>query len=545
MAKAKIVYRLNKKNGITYIYLDEPYWDKEAHVSRHRMKGIGKVGPDGKDIYNEYYKSVINEVKEVVSISKTVRLGERNICEKATVKTGVKEVLTKVFGKETTEKLLCLAYYEICEGKDFSYAEDWSIERGWELNLSSQEISRLLNSISEEQINLFFEAWMEKHNNNKGLLFDITSVSGYDKNNAYIERGYNRDHESLEQINIALLSAYGSLIPMWYSVLVGSISDVTVMNNLSSSLSKLGLEQIVITSDRGFYSDSNLRLLAKKSYKFTIPVPSSVGWQKDLIKGNVNKLYDPKNIIHIDEDSFVYGKTFCDNSSPYGRVWKHLYYDPGRKEREISAFMMKLEKCRVELETENLLDRNKKFYETCFIVKDTPKRGRKVIVNSEAVNDFINSNSCYWVLISNTEKNAATALSHYRMRNDIELQFDDLKNTIDCKRLGVHKESTMKSKVFICFISLIILNELRREVAAIPAQERNHWSWKEMLKKVSTYSRCKFSKTHNDVYTVPTKAQRPIFKALGIDYVWKGEKVSFDTKIKEDEQPVLEEQPRT
>lgn len=545
MAKAKIVYRLNKKNGVTYIYLDEPYWDKEARASRHRMKGIGKVGSDGKDIYNEYYKSVVNEVKDVVSISKTVRVGERNICEKATAKTGVKTVLAKVFGKETTEKLLCLAYYEICEGKAFSYAEDWIIERGWDLNLTFQEVSRLLNAISEEQINLFLKDWMEKYNSSKGLLFNITSVSSHDKNNAYIERGYNRDHENLEQINIALLSAYGSLVPMWYSILPGSISDVTVMNDLSAKLSKLGLDQIVITSDRGFYSDNNLKLLAKKGYKFTIPVPSSVGWQKELIRENVNKLYDPRNVIHIDDESFVYGKTFCDNNSPYGRVWKHLYYDPGRKEREIPAFMTRLEKCRVELETEKPLDKNKKFYDTCFTVKETPKRGRKVTVNSEAVNDFLNGESCYWVLISNTEKNAATALSHYRMRNDIELQFDDLKNTIDCKRLRVHKESTMRGKVFICFLSLIILNELKREVSAVPAPERNHWSWKEMLKKVATYGKCKFTNKYNDIYTVPTKAQRTIFKALEIDYVWKGEKVSFDTKVEEDEQPTLEEDATT
>lgn len=545
MAKAKIVYRLNKKNGITYIYLDEPYWDKDAHVSRHRMKGIGKVGPDGKDIYNEYYKNILNEVKEVVSISKTIRLGERKICEKATAETGVRTVLCKTFGKDVAEKMLCLAYYEICEGNAFTYAEDWSIERGWDLNLSSQEISRLLGSIREDQINGFFKDWMENNNKGKGLLFDITSVSSYDRNNAYIERGYNRDHENLEQVNIGLLSAYGSLVPMWYSILPGSISDVTVMDYLSANLSTLGLKQIVITSDRGFYSDRNLKLLVDNNYKFTLPVPSSIGWQKDLINENVDKLYDPDNIIHIDDESFVYGKTFCDNNSPYGRIWKHLYFDPGRKQREIAAFMIRLEKCRTELEAEKRLERNRKFYETYFTVKETPKIGRKVIVNSEAVNAFLNSASCYWVLISNTEKDAATALLHYRMRNDIELQFDDLKNTIDCKRLRTHNESTMRGKVFICFLSLIVLNELKKEVAAIPAQERNHWDWKEMLKKVSTYGKCKFTNKYNDVYTVPTKAQRIVFKALKIDYVWKSKKVSFDTQIEEDEQPDLEDETKS
>ena len=207
--------------------------------------------------------------------------------------------------------------------------------------------------------------------------------------------------------------------------------------------------------------------------------------------------------------------------------------------------MIKLEKCRVELENGNLLDKNKKFYETYFTVTETLKRGRKVNVNSTAVNDFINGASCYWVLLSNTEKDAATALLHYKMRNNIELQFDDLKNTIDCKRLRMHNESTMRGKIFVCFLSLIILNELKNEVDAIPAHERNHWNWKDMLKKVSTYGKCKFSGKYSDVYTVPTKAQRIIFKALQIDYVLNGKKVSFDTPIEDEEQPSLDDNPTT
>lgn len=46
MAEAKSVYRRNKKNEVSYIYLDEPYWNIEAKMGRHRMKCIGKVSPD-------------------------------------------------------------------------------------------------------------------------------------------------------------------------------------------------------------------------------------------------------------------------------------------------------------------------------------------------------------------------------------------------------------------------------------------------------------------------------------------------------------------
>lgn len=136
------------------------------------------------------------------------------ICEKVTFRTSLRSVLRKVFGKDAAEKKLCLAYYEICDGKAFSYAEDWADERSWDSDLSSQGICWLLASISEERIDGFVRAWMERNNKSRGLLFDVTSVSSYDRNNAYTEHGYNRDHEKLEQINIGLLSSYGSLVPM-------------------------------------------------------------------------------------------------------------------------------------------------------------------------------------------------------------------------------------------------------------------------------------------------------------------------------------------
>ena len=52
MAEAKIVYRLNRKNGVTYIYLDEPDWDKEKKVSWTTVNIVDSKKEDINDFHS-------------------------------------------------------------------------------------------------------------------------------------------------------------------------------------------------------------------------------------------------------------------------------------------------------------------------------------------------------------------------------------------------------------------------------------------------------------------------------------------------------------
>ena len=45
-----IIYQKNKKTGITYVYQNEAYWDKEKQQSRAKRTLIGKLDPDTGEI---------------------------------------------------------------------------------------------------------------------------------------------------------------------------------------------------------------------------------------------------------------------------------------------------------------------------------------------------------------------------------------------------------------------------------------------------------------------------------------------------------------
>ena len=203
--------------------------------------------------------------------------------------------------------------------------------------------------MKQDKVNTFFQLWAGEHAEKGSQLFDLTSVSTYGKRNPYAEYGYNRDRENLEQINLALLTSCGSGLPMWYQVLPGSMSDKVILDQVLSMMKKMEVPRFTFVGDRGFYSDYNLELLSREGYKFTIPVPSNVAWQKKLIAEHRDTLVRPGNLIE-ENGSIIYGKTIYKTTPAHGRTWYHLYFDPARKDKIIASFMQKLRALKDELE---------------------------------------------------------------------------------------------------------------------------------------------------------------------------------------------------
>ncbi len=527
----KIIKVHNKKADVTYVYEDTPYWDSEKKQGRHNRKCIGKLDSHGQIIYNSFYlpRQQGDQVKDLPApvVSKTTLLGQNLLLDPIIKRIGLKRILSKTLGSQDAISVLELAKYSICTGRPLSYAETWLDERGFDgSKLSSQRITELMKRLDRDSQNTFFSSWIEKNMKKKNLLFDISSISSYAKNNPYVERGYNRDKEKIPQINIGLLSSYETHLPLWFSEMPGSMNDSIVLQYVLEQLKKLKVPSSVIIGDRAFCSVDNIAHLSDHGHKFLIPVPSNVTWARELIEKHRHTIQRPGTLIPADDtDAIIYGlKTI--RKTEHGRMWAHVYYDAARKERDVARLMERLQRCKVELDADEPIKNNQSYYDRYFEIKDTPKRGRKVFLKDKEVQAYINGQSGFWVLYTNAEKDPVKALNAYRQRNDIELLFDDMKNLIDCNRLRVHTDKVMQGRLFVNFITLIILTALKERIKLIPAKQRKHWNYKEILDKVNTYSKVHYRGTYRDVYTVPTKAQRLIFDLFGVEYSWKGKLVN-------------------
>jgi transposase len=66
--------------------------------------------------------------------------------------------------------------------------------------------------------------------------------------------------------------------------------------------------------------------------------------------------------------------------------------------------------------------------------------------------------------LSTMNTNCIDILQLYRDKNKVEKDFDDIKNTLDPKRLRVHDSISMNPRLFIQFITLIYISYIKKQI---------------------------------------------------------------------------------
>jgi len=522
-------------NGTDYAYMSTSYWDKEKKASRTKMICIGKKDPQtGKLLYNKRWKELQQNknqkeltVTESPQISSTVSIGPSLLLEHITKQLGLQRSLLKGFDLETTKKLIAFVWYLASSPSQRAYmAEGWMESHQCPCHdqpLTSPRISELMHSISRDQILSFFKSWIRRSTEKEYLCFDITSVSSRGVHNPYVEYGYNRDGEKLPQINIALLSGMDSEIPFYYEILPGSLHDVSSLPSFIEMLAKLGMKKIDLMMDKGFHSKKNLELLVNQGIRFTMPVPKNSTRIRKYIDHDRNLLELPENIVYDDERKTVYGITH-QTKLEGKRIYYHIYMDTAARidhVRKFSTYILKLSR---ELKANNLQEEHTDDYAAFFTVKETPKRGKKVIWNQEAIRTHRDNYIGYWALVTNTEPDAGRALTQYRKRDHVEKQFDTLKNLLEGNRLRTKDAVSAEAVVFLRFLSLIITERMRKILRETPinVEDENLKYWisrytvPEVFNRLESYSEVKFKQKYKSIHPAKTKAQREIFKIFDL-----------------------------
>jgi transposase len=415
---------------------------------------------------------------------------------------------------EDWNKILTCAYYLINEGKALSHVETWSAHHShpYGETLPSQRVSELLQAVTAEKQLAFFKHWVKTRAESEYVAMDITSVSSYGKQNEYVHYGYNRDGESLPQINLCLLLGEESGIPIYYESLNGSIKDVSTLENVLKVMGWLNANRLHAVMDRGFYSERNIDNLYDKHIRFTVGVPFTTKWTREL----VSKVRD--SIEGFDHYHRLGGYTFfadTDTTTWKGhRCYRHVYYDSKKASAEYTDFLEKIELWRAELEENKPVEENRQNYDRYFDVKETLKHGRRVMVRNEAVQAFKQKTAGFFVLISNDIKDPVGALKIYRDKDAVEKGFDNLKNTLDMNRLRIHSAGAMRGRLFIQFIAQILMAAIRNVMVSSKLDEK--YTLPELVNELKSIHSVRLDGHRKPIFTKSSKPQNDIFAAFGI-----------------------------
>ncbi|KUK38761.1 MAG: Transposase IS4 family protein, partial [Synergistales bacterium 54_24] len=503
------VHHVNKKTGVTYVYEATSFWDKEKRQPRNRQVCIGKIDPiTGEFVPSKRLNQVQAAVRDPAVTATAVVVGPTLLLDKITAELKLEEILKASFPK-AYRQILSMAYYIAARGGPLCHLQAWSKSHAHPFGqeLTSQRNSEILHSLGVDGQKTFFKRWAKEVLENDYLCYDITSVSSYGELNEYLKYGYNRDRESLRQINLALLFGQRSQLPIYYHRLPGNISDVSTLRHFLKTWNHLELPKLHLVLDKGFYSQRNVDDLLEARYRFILAVPMRK-WVQNLIDQARTTIQDPDNYRKIEgEILYVHTKLY-----PWGRgrrrCYVHLYYNAHASAESVDSFTEDLLTYKEELERGELVSDHADAYQTFFTVKETPVRGRKVLFNKEAIQKYRNRYAGFYVLLTNDIKDPVEALRVYRDKDYVEKCFDDLKNQLDMKRLRIHTSSTMDGRLFVQFIASIYMSALRKKMRDAGLTEK--YTVRELLLEMETLIQVRYSGKYGHILTEVTKPQRQI-----------------------------------
>lgn len=514
-----ITHHHNKKTGAVYVYSVESYWDKEKKAPRNKQICLGKLDPETGEVIpsQRRKKKVVERAVAAQGVTASSRVaGPSLILDKITETFGLEKTLRKCF-PEDHEMILSLVHYIVHKGGALSRAEPWSKACLHPSNkvIVSQRISELLVRITEDARQQFLSLWLKAIQEDDWLCYDITSVSSYARHNEFTHFGYNRDGDSMQQINLAMLFGQKKRLPAHYRRLPGNIGDVATLKTTAKSLDYLGANTLDFVLDRGFYSISNLDELFGRRHKFTIAIPKGRKWVENILDQHYDKISSPMNYLSTGEDEALYAVTeFHKWGEKNHRCWLHIFYNAEQAAGDFDAFTRKLIGFRNELLNERPVKEHEEYYKRYLIVRRTPKRGLRVDFNEDEVQNYRKKYSGFFCILSNKIKSAEEALKVYRNKDVVENCFDDLKNHLDMKRLRVHSSQSMDSRLFLQFIALIYVSSIRNTIQK--DDKLKYMTVREVMEEMETLARIKYSNRYGQVYTETNPRQRQILRVFDI-----------------------------
>jgi transposase len=364
----------------------------------------------------------------------------------------------------------------------------------------------------------FLSLWMTHLSESELLCYDITSISSYAAANEYIRWGHNRDREKLPQINLAMLFGQQSGLPAYYRRMPGNISDVKTLENTISTLDFLGKSKLHLILDRGFYSKANVDALLSKRYRFTLMVPTGRVWVRDIIDQYYETVASPRHYRQMGENEALY---MASHLYQWGgrRCYVHLYYNAARAAEDFDKLNEKLVRCKQELEAGDLQEANQELYDRFFFVNEAPKRGLSVKYNDAEIQKHRKRYAGFFCILTNVKADSGELLEAYRKKDVVENCFDDLKNSLDMKRLRVHSSPAMDSRLFIQFVALILISKIRA-VATLAKQNRKlkrFLTVREIMEAMECVVRITYSGRYGSTVSEVAPLQRDILDAFGLE----------------------------
>jgi len=472
------------------------------------------------------------------------------LLEQIAEKTGIRQDLLTVFDgdRQKTDIVLTLAMFPYLTKFTYNRLERWQrTDRApFDEPLSSSSITRFTQSLKESHRHELLKLRAARLDKDELCCVDSTSRSAYGDSLADICWGKNKEHLPLPQTLEVVVYTLEQHMPVYYRTFPGNMNDSRSLRVILEDMDNAGFDDIVYMTDRGYESMRNIEEMIRKHRRAVMCIKTCTSLVSERIQAFGDFTVRPDG-MELDLDAKCYmaqysleykvrGNGQCVHEAD--RMKLNLYFDPVRRSSETVSLDAELKSDTLELESivasgeklDSIMAFRKEyplfeleFDEEKSMLKSFRPDSRK-LENTRRLSGFIA------LLTLGLDWTPAEALGHYRLRDEQEKYFEQMKDQMAADRQRNWSEEGKTGRLFILFVSLV-LGSYVRHVWKHTSLNKDYSSSLEVLDEMRPI-RCIEQPHKARIITPFLKRQLEICEAFGFtpprncDKVYKSRKVT-------------------
>ena len=398
-------------DGRYYLYAVNSVWNKDKKRAQKITKQyLGRIAPQGltppkQKPQQTPPQTTTPTVKEYGATNILNQLGQDILTQ-----------LQKNFTQTQAQQIYTLAALRVIQPNPFKrtqtqYQTSYLSEIYPNQNLTKNHLTQFLKTLgtNRDAILEFMKPFTGK---NQHILFDGTNLHTKSKKLPHSHKGYNAQENYEPQINLLYAFAVKSKMPAYYRILPGNIREVTAFK---LSIAEADLCDVVVICDKGFGSKANFDMLSEAGLCYIV-----------LLKRN-NVFFDSGRLKS--GDKAVFEGYFMFNERP---IW---YYKLGEG---VVVFLDEVLKCEEEAHYLVNLGRELEGY---------------------SLEGFLEAQFKFGTIIlrSNVSVSPRALFELYKVRGEIELLFDFLKNLLEQDRSYMSDQYSLEAWAFVNHLSFNLI----------------------------------------------------------------------------------------
>lgn len=529
----------NVIKGVTYInYEYDRVYKPEKKYNIPKRTTIGKQCDDNPDLmfpnanYRKYFPDRELPVEmERSDRSSCLRIGAYAVIRKIIEEYHLDDIIKGIVGRDGGLFLDLAAYSIIAENNAGQYYPDYAYNHplftdGMRI-YSDSKVSEFLSTITTDQSIEFLNRWNESRDHRERIYisYDSTNKACQAGDIEIAEYGHSKDGQDKPVINYSVAYDRNNREPLFYENYPGSIVDISQLQFMLEKAKGYGYKKVGFILDRGYFSKENIRYMDKCGYDFVIMTKGMKPLVSDLILENKGSFEDSRacSIRGYGVNGMTVRRRLfpADENDRYF----HIYYNSHKYAAEKDIVESKIDHMAESLKK---LEGKDAVIGTGFdkyfdlIYYHAGQEDQKFMYGRERceVVDHEIGLCGYFVIITSKKMSASEALALYKSRDGSEKLFRGDKSYLGNKSSRVQSNESVKAKILIEFVALIIRNKIYTSLKDEMLKIEKRLNYMTVPAAIRELEKIELMRLFDGGYSLDhavTATQKKILKAFGMD----------------------------